>query len=194
MYKVEGEQPKRIIMHWTGGAYDWNEVDRRHYHFLFDGDGKIVKGVSVEHNMKKLATGDTYAAHTGGFNSYSVGVAWCAMYGAVSHQQLGSYPLNERQVKMGARHIAKMCYAWGLDPENPEHLFTHHEAWTLHHVKGAVNDQKWDITVIPWDISIRPDECGDYLRGLVAEYYYPEIVSPRIPPSALRRRPTRNDQ
>src|SRR5690606_16912064 len=73
-------RPKRIILHWTGGTYEPNSLELEHYHFLVDGEGVVHPGThSVADNMRKLQKGDDYAAHTRGYNSFSVGIAFCGM-------------------------------------------------------------------------------------------------------------------
>ena len=38
---------KRIIIHWTAGAWFPNATDKEHYHFLIDKNGKIINGKSM---------------------------------------------------------------------------------------------------------------------------------------------------
>ena len=75
---------KRIIVHWTAGSYTPSAVDREHYHYLIDGSGDLHEARPVEQNNRDVAgfTSDEYTAHTRGLNSYSIGVALCAMHGA----------------------------------------------------------------------------------------------------------------
>ena len=67
---------KRIIIHWTAGTYQPNSTEFEHYHYLINRDGLVIKGKhSVQDN--KNCTDGNYAAHTGGGNTGSIGVAVC---------------------------------------------------------------------------------------------------------------------
>ena len=59
---------------------DFNALDRLCYHFLVDKNGKIYKGVFAPEN-NEICISNKYAAHTGGGNTGSIGVAMCAMAG-----------------------------------------------------------------------------------------------------------------
>ena len=69
---------KRIILHWTAGAYQPNSTDYEHYHYLVTGDGLVVKGKYKPEDNKNCNDGK-YAAHTGGGNTGSIGIAMCGM-------------------------------------------------------------------------------------------------------------------
>jgi alkanesulfonate monooxygenase SsuD/methylene tetrahydromethanopterin reductase-like flavin-dependent oxidoreductase (luciferase family) len=139
--------------------------------------------------MRSLGRGDAYAAHTGGLNSYSVGVSFCGMWGAKPGGPFGPAPLLEDQVTAGLRFVGQLCTAWHLDPTNPEHLFTHAEAWTRHRVKGTRNDEKWDILVLPYLPEVPADRVGDLLRAEVYMLGVPwpaaSIVTPPRPPTPI---------
>ena len=82
---------KRIILHWSAGNYTPSQADFEHYHFLVLKNGDILKGkYSPEDNLN--CNDGCYAAHTGGFNTGSVGLALCAMYGYKSPDNAGNYP------------------------------------------------------------------------------------------------------
>ena len=36
---------KRVHGHWTAGGHEANETDRKAYHLLVEGDGKLVRGI-----------------------------------------------------------------------------------------------------------------------------------------------------
>lgn len=156
--------PKRIICHWTGGGPKANDVDKAHYHFIVEQDGNVVRGVHpVAENMRKLGRGTAYAGHTGGFNSFSVGVSFAGMASWVPGGTT-KYPLTAVQVQTGMTFVAFLGQAYGLDPLNSSHVFTHTEAWTLHKVKGTVNDQKTDITYLPFKPDLGKAAVGPWLR------------------------------
>lgn len=158
------EAPKRIIMHWTAGGRVASAFERGHYHYLVEQTGNVVAGLPVRLNCRKVSSAVQYAAHTRGMNSYSVGVAFCGMRGAVQGGTFGPDPLTEDQVDAGCRFIARLCAAWDLTP-NHDRLFTHSEAERIHGVKQV---GKWDIDVLAFRPNASPQECGDYLRGRVA--------------------------
>jgi hypothetical protein len=161
--------PRRIILHWTGGPHRANSVDRKAYHYVVEHDGNVVQGVHpVAHNMRTL-TDDHYAHHTGGFNSFSVGVSFAGMMDSVSAARPGPAPLKPGQVMAGLRFVAECCDAWSLDPRDPDKVFHHREAWELHRVKGKVNHQKMDITFLPFMPELGFSDTGPWLRGKIAE-------------------------
>lgn len=161
--------PRRIILHWTGGGSRANEVDRKAYHYVVEHDGNIVQGVHpVAHNMQRT-WGDNYARHTGGFNSFSVGISFAGMKNSVSAMRPGPAPLKPGQVMAGLRFAAECCDAWGLNPLDPAQVFHHREAWELHGVKGTQNHTKPDITYLPFMPELGRTETGPWLRAKIAE-------------------------
>jgi N-acetyl-anhydromuramyl-L-alanine amidase AmpD len=163
--------PKRIILHWTGGAHRANSVDRHAYHYLIEGDGSVVVGdFPIAANMANLKSG-AYAAHTGGFNTGSIGIALAGMKNAANR-------ILPAQVDAMCRLAAEMCLAYRLRPLDPAHVFTHAEAWRLHRVKGTMNDQKTDILWLPWNSAMGKDEVGPYLRCRVYAAFA-ELVAAR---------------
>jgi len=156
-------KPKRIIMHWTGGGPRASEFERAHYHYLFQQDGRVVAGVPVARNMRKVVEGVPYAAHTRGLNSFSVGVSFCGMLDAVQGGSFGPHPLTQTQVQTGLLFIAELCREWRL-PANEDTLFTHAEAERLHGVK---QEHKWDIDALPFMRDASPAEIGNWMRMTV---------------------------
>jgi hypothetical protein len=158
--------PRRIICHWTGGGPRANDIDRQSYHFIVEHDGRVVPGVhGIAANMRQIGRNAAYAAHTGGFNSFSIGLAFAGMAKWVPGGKT-AFPLTKVQIETGIGFVALACRRYHLDPSNPLHLFTHTEAWTLHKVKGTVNDQKTDITHLPFLPALGPTQVGPYLRQL----------------------------
>lgn len=161
--------PRRIILHWTGGPHRANSVDRKAYHYVVEHDGNVVQGVfPVAKNMQRV-WGDDYAHHTGGFNSFSVGISFAGMMNFVSAGNVGPAPLKPGQVMAGLRFVAECCDAWNLDPLNPAHVFHHREAWELHGVKGTQNHQKRDITHLPFMPELGFSQTGPWMRRKIAE-------------------------
>lgn len=159
-----------VVLHWTGGGYQANAVDRAAYHWIVEGDGRVVAGVAPEANMRRLAVGDRYAAHTGGWNSYRVGISCAGMKDYRSRSSVGNYPLRFVQVLEACKLAGMILVANGLDPRDPLMLCTHQEVWTLHGIKGTRNHQKTDIEYLPFAPALKPHDVGAYLRMLAYLY------------------------
>lgn len=161
--------PRRIILHWTGGGAKASQFEREHYHYLVEQTGKIVEGFRVAANMRKVSSRAPYAAHTKGFNSFSVGVSFCGMAGVNSLAEWnagkhGRVPLLEAQMISGCRFVGQLCSAWGL-PVKESTVFTHAEAERLHDVD---QNGKWDIDVLAFLPSLSPAQVGAWIRNQVS--------------------------
>lgn len=164
-------RPKRIILHWTGGWPTANAIDRKHYHRITERSGRVVAGVHpIAANMRRVSGSSGYAAHTGGFNSFSVGSAVAGMWNASPPGKWGPYPITADQVDAWLADTAAMCRAWELDPSDPAELFTHAEAWRIHGVKGAQNHLKVDLLYLPFRTNLKPDQVGPWLRAETARH------------------------
>lgn len=183
-------------MHWTGGGHRATTGERLRYHYLVehmagetdepeDDWARLVGGVPPERNLRGLAgvpaahnapeTG--YAAHTAGFNSWSLGISICAMRDAVDRRpELGVYPgpspVTVQQLKCLFGTCVSLLAKHGLAPV-PEQLFTHYEAEALHGVdqvpKGP-GTWKWDIEWIPHRPDLKKGECGPWIREQVKRW------------------------
>lgn len=181
--------PRGVVVHWTGGGHRATGVDREAYHYVVEGDGSIVVGRwPVAANMRKVS-GSDYAAHTGGWNSYRVGIALAGMKGYTSPAAVGNFPLRHVQVERLAMLAGYFLELGGLDPMNPDDLCTHQEVWTIHRIKGNRNHQKLDIEHLPFRPELKPDQVGDYLREItrVAMQARPRIPNPSIVVPSPRR-------
>lgn len=157
--------PKRIILHWTGGGPHASEFEREHYHYLVEQSGNIVAGVPVAANMRKVGAKHPYAAHTRGFNSFSVGVSFCGMAGVKSlpdwHSgKRGKAPLVEQQLVTGCLFVGHLCRTWKLQVSEST-VFTHAEAERIH---GVDQDSKWDIDVLAFRPDDTPQQVGRWIR------------------------------
>lgn len=184
--------PRGIVLHWTGGGAEPNPVDRQHYHAIVGQSLRVVAGARpVAENMRKLGPTDRYAAHTGGFNSFRVGLAASGMRDATLRDP-GPEPLTAAQVDCLLLGAALACLRYGLTPRNATHLCTHHEVWTLHRVRGTENHRKIDIALLAFRRDLAPDAVGPWLRlraGAFAEAL--RFIAPPAPPPAPPAAPSR---
>lgn len=157
---------RRIILHWTGGAYNPNSLDLAHYHYVIDGQGAVHAGrFKPEANIRPRP--GQYAAHTLRCNTGSIGVAVAAMGGATDAPfAWGPFPM--RQVQIDA--LSRLC----------ADLARHHKiavtrATILSHAEvqptlKITQRGKWDIRVLPGMKALGdPVAVGDMLRARISE-------------------------
>jgi hypothetical protein len=154
----------RVIMHWTAGANRASALDREHYHWLTESDGKLVQGDTPEEENISTADG-IYAAHTLALNTGSIGMAMCGMMGAKDRPfVLGTAPLTQVQVAAFCRHVAEVCRRWGI-PIKRETCLTHAEVQPTLNIRQK---GKWDIAWLPgMGNPGDPVEVGDRLRDMI---------------------------
>lgn len=155
---------KRIIIHWSAGTYVVSAVDKEHYHFIIDKDGKCHAGdLKPEEN---LSTSDgVYAAHTKGANAGAIGIAMAAMAEAKGPGQLGKYPITKAQFDGLIREVKKLRQKYGISPSRST-ILTHAE---VQDTLGIKQNGKIDIAFgIPGHPELKTARaCGDYIRSLV---------------------------
>ncbi|MEP1079272.1 N-acetylmuramoyl-L-alanine amidase [Leptolyngbya sp. PL-A3] len=153
---------KRIILHWTGGRYKANSVDKAAYHILIENDGDLVLGSrSIKDNT---STSDgVYAAHTKGCNTGSIGVTVCCMAGATNPSNLGSFPMLQKQFDVMVDVTAELCDFYDI-PVTNRTVLGHVE---VQPVLGIRQDNKWDPWVLTWMPGKTPFQIGDEFRSLV---------------------------
>lgn len=160
------DRPRGVVLHWTGGGPTANSVDLGAYHFVVEHDGRVRAGSwPVAANMCRVG-GSNYAMHTGGFNSYRIGISGAGMMDYKSPEDPGPYPLTEVQVGRMTELAAYFLDLAEADPRDPVRLCTHREVWTLHAIKGTRNHLKKDIEFLPFRPELSPAEVGDHLRDL----------------------------
>lgn len=158
---------KRIILHWSGGKYTPSSVDIEHYHFLSDGNGQIIKGkYNPEDNLN--CQDGKYAAHCGGYNTGSIGIALCAMYGYKSPTSQGNFPFLRVQAEAMFAYCATLLKKYQLTPTK-QCVMTHYEVGKM--LPNSTSAGKIDITFIPYEPKLNKDEVGDYIRNKVRWYY-----------------------
>ena len=155
---------KRIHLHWSAGGYHAGPDELTHYHFVIDGDGREHAGhLPPEAN---IATGDgEYVAHTRGANTGAIGIAVCAMAGAVERPfNAGRYPMTHVQIDALCRLAARLAIKYGI-PVRRDTVLTHAE---VQRTLGAPQRGKWDITWLPgMELPGDAIEVGDMLRAKI---------------------------
>jgi hypothetical protein len=176
---------QRIIFHWTAGASTASDDDKQHYHFLIEGDGKLVRGhhpVDANENTRDRV----YAAHTRMCNTGSIGVAVCGM--ADSRERPfdpGNYPISHAQYEVACRIIAELCIAYQI-PVSSKTVLNHGE---VEKNLGIRQRGKWDVMVLPFKQMLSFDEVGEYFRTRVA-YYHGELARNAWNNAAVNGAPT----
>lgn len=143
----------RLHLHWTGGSYAAGS-NGNHYNFLVDGDPKLARGRSLEHQVPPLVLGK-YAGHTLNANSRAVGLAICCMGGVgVARGRHGAFPMKKAQWDMAVRASAEIVDFYSIAIDRT-HLLTHAEVQAN---LGITQRGKWDIIELSFDM--------DFTRGL----------------------------
>jgi hypothetical protein len=157
-----------------------NATDKRHYHYIVEGDGTVVAGnspVSANLRIANPNDGSTYAAHTAGANTGSIGVSMAAMRGAKERPfDPGPSPITGPQVEAFVRLVARLSVEYGI-PVTPTTVLTHAEVQPN---LGIPQRNKWDITWLPGRAGVSaPSVIGDHLRTLIRN----EIAKEAAPPA-----------
>jgi hypothetical protein len=155
---------QRIIVHWTAGSNKASALDRKHYHIMIDGDGKLVRGNHTIADNESAADG-RYAAHTRGCNTGSIGVSLCGMAGAKeSPFDPGRSPITMTQWAVLPSVLADLCRRYAINPSHTT-VLSHAEVEKTLGVKQA---GKWDIARLPFDPSLKGAKAiGDQMRSAV---------------------------
>lgn len=134
---------RSISLHWTG--HDYERVFPA-YHFCVSGPDEVLvhQTHDLRHNMRdvRLDPERSYAAHTRGRNSWSIGLAAAAMDGATP-SDFGAYPITAAQLDALCRVAAALAEFYGIDLVA---IRTHAEAALDDGYFGAGDDGlRWDI-------------------------------------------------
>jgi N-acetyl-anhydromuramyl-L-alanine amidase AmpD len=158
----------RVILHWTAGTSSASDFDRKHYHILVEGSGRVVRGIpSIAANGVSAPVGvGVRASHTFNCNTGSIGVSMCGMRGAVERPfNAGPSPLTRVQWEAAARVVAVLCRRYGI-PVTPRTVLSHAEVQAN---LGITQRQKWDVSRLPFDASlVGAPACGNVFRSLVS--------------------------
>ncbi len=157
---------KKIIIHWTAGAYTPNSTDLKHYHYLIDKNGRTNYGIYKPEDNENCNDGK-YAAHTGGGNTGAIGIALCGMYGFTSVSKIGSYPVTKVQCEALFSFVAKLAKKYGIKIDS-DHIMTHYE-FGLNNPK-TTSAGKIDIVYLPPYPQIKKQDIGDFIRNKVEWY------------------------
>jgi hypothetical protein len=164
---------RRIINHWTGGNLEPCDVDFEHYHYLIDSFGKIYNGkYKIEDNDN--CQDEIYAAHTGGGNTKSIGVAVCGMAGFISPENPGKCLLTRVQMEKLFYLNAILLYSEGFKKVCLENLLTHYEFGIRR--PDTSSKGKIDLTWLsPWP-ELKKEETGKFIRGKT-NFYLNKIIT-----------------
>lgn len=167
----------RIVWHWSAGGHKANATDKKHYHIIIEGDGKIVRGDHAISDNESTAT--PYAAHTRGLNTGSIGVALAGMRQARERPfSAGPSPLTEAQIEVLVDQTASLCRQYNI-PVTRQTVLSHAE---VEPTLGVKQRNKWDITWLPGMAKVGdPVAIGDALRAKVEA----KLRATRRPPAPM---------
>lgn len=157
---------KRIIIHWTAGTSVPNCHEKECYHYLVDGLGKIYDG-KFKPKANEVCKQGLYAAHTGGGNTGSIGIALCGMFGFKDKSHIGNYPITKIQFEAAMQLCAKVAKEYGI-PISKTTVMTHYE-FGLSHPK-TTSAGKIDIMFIPPYSWVAKEDVGDFIRTKIRWY------------------------
>lgn len=158
---------KRIILHWTAGRGIPNEHEKECYHYLVDIFGSVHTGNHEPKDNENCNDGN-YAAHTGGGNTGSIGVALCGMFDYKNSKDIGVYPLTKKQCEASFNFVARLCKIYDIKI-SPETILTHYEFGKR--FPKTSSRGKIDLTFLPPYSYLKPDDVGDFIRNKVQWYY-----------------------
>ena len=157
---------KRIIIHWTAGTNQPNNVDKEHYHYLIDGEGKVYQGKYKPEDNENCSDG-RYAAHTGGGNTGSIGVSMCGMAGFKSSIDVGKYPLTKKQCEACFKLCSDLCKKYNI-PITNKTVLTHYEFGKQNPLTSSAG--KIDIIYLPPYPTVFKDDVGNFIRSKIRWY------------------------
>lgn len=163
---------KRIIIHWTAGTYTPNAEELEHYHYLIGYNQKTGKAYVKEGKFKPSDNincyDGKYAAHTGGGNTNSIGVAICGNAGFKGPSNQGEFPLKRVQFEKMFKFCAELCKKYAI-VITPVTVFTHYEFGKQNPKTSSKG--KIDINFIPYEPNLAAHGVGDYIRNKINWYF-----------------------
>lgn len=157
----------RIVIHWTAGGHQPNNEDYQHYHFMINKDGLKINGKYKPEDNLDCSKSGKYAAHTGGGNTGSIGIAMCGMAGFKNRNNVGKYPLTAKQVEACFKEVAKLCKQYKIKV-TPYTVFTHYEFGLRN--PNTTSKGKIDIIYLPSYPNMPANKIGDFIRNKVIWY------------------------
>ena len=157
---------KRIIIHWTAGRYYPSEFEKNYYHYLIDKDGNIHHGYYKPADNSNCKDG-YYAAHTGGGNTASIGVAMCSMFGFKNKNYCGDYPITKIQFESCMNLCAVLCNEYNIKV-SPSNVMTHYEFGQNN--PKTTSAGKIDIIYLPPYPWVGKDDIGSFIRTKIRWY------------------------
>lgn len=162
---------KRICIHWTAGGLKASRLDINHYHFIVEGDGKIVEGVlkpeaNVPRNGKMLTRADRYIPHCGGGNSFAIGASVCG----AGHPKYKLPVITQKSMESLFKLVAELATKYGI-PVTKDTVYTHYE-FGLRNPRTPSRG-KPDISVLSYNEEVSklaPEEVGDFIRNKILWY------------------------
>lgn len=162
---------KRIVIHWTAGTNQPNSTDYQHYHFVINKDGIVTNGkfpISANEVCRNDSKGNpAYAAHTGGGNTGSIGVAMCGMAGFEGVNKVGKYPLTRVQCEKCFKLCSELCKKYNIAITS-QNVLTHYEFGKLN--PNTSSKGKIDIVYLPPFPDVKRSVVGDFIRNKVRWY------------------------
>jgi len=182
---------KRIVWHWTAGGNKANATDKKHYHIIIEGDGRIVRGDYAISDNESISGG--YAAHTRNCNTGAIGVALAGMRQAKERPfSAGPSPLTGTQIEVLVDQTASLCRQYNI-PVTRQTVLSHAE---VEPTLGIKQRNKWDITWLPGMTKVGdPVAVGDALRQKVEKALRsrrPTQAPPQVAPEPRHPDPVTN--
>jgi len=166
---------ERIIMHWTAGQNTPNADEFQHYHFLYGNGLKFNGFYKPEDNIN--CNDGKYAAHTGGLNTGSIGMALCGMLDFNSETKETKYPIKKIDVENMCYDAAKLCKKYNI-PITSKFIKTHFEVrqdvingFIKRTKLTAANTGKIDIIYLHCFPKLTAFQIGNFLRVKIKVYY-----------------------
>jgi len=157
---------KNIIIHWTAGGHVPTSYEKEFYHFLVDSLGKINLGrFKPEANL--VCRQGMYAAHTGGGNTGSIGVALCAMANFKNKNDVGDFPITKTQFEAAMKLCAQLAKQYNIDI-TPDNVMTHYEFGQKH--PETTSYGKIDIIFLPPYPWVSQEDVGSFIRSKIRWY------------------------
>jgi len=133
---------------------------------MVDGKGNVTNGEFKPEDNENCTDGK-YAAHTGGGNTGSIGVALCGMLGFKDRNNAGDYPLTQKQCEAAFKFIAGLCKKYNIHV-TPQTVLTHKEFGDSH--PNTTSFGKIDICYLPPYPTIQPNMIGNFIREKINWY------------------------